>query len=98
MFRISGRLFVIAVIIMTFSLTAFSGELRTLELYSKNIACSSCALHIKKIVGRMEGVKEIKVSSVNRKIHVQYDSSMISEDLIIRKINDLGFEVKREVN
>ncbi len=45
----------------------------------------------------MEGVKEIKVSSVNRKIHVQYDSSMISEDLIIRKINDLGFEVKREV-
>lgn len=46
----------------------------------------------------MEGVKEIKVSAGTGKIHVEYDSSKISENLIIRKINGLGFEAKSEID
>jgi copper chaperone CopZ len=69
--------------------------LKSLELEAKGIACISCAIRIKKTVGGMEGVKRVDVSAVARKIHVEYDGGMVTEEEIIRKIDGLGFQPKK---
>lgn len=94
MFRIFRQLLVITVIMITFSFVAFSGELKSLDLQSKDIACPACALSIKRAINAMEGVKQVKVSAGTKKIHVEYDSGNVTENQIIQKITGLGFKVK----
>ena len=97
MFRTAGLFFVIITIVgITFySSESLSGEVKSLDLQSKDIRCGSCALTIKRAVSEMDGVKKADVSASQKRIHVEYDQGKVTENQIIKKINDAGYKVEK---
>jgi copper chaperone CopZ len=77
-----------------FSSETLSGEVKSLDLQSKEISCASCALTIKNTVSKMPGVMKVDVSAGTKTIHVEYDDSRVTVGQIIHKINSAGFKVE----
>lgn len=97
MFKTAGIFFLITVTIgvSILSSEAVPGEVKSLDLQSKDISCASCALTVKKAVSKMPGVIKVDASASMKKIHVEYDDSKVTDSNIIQKINSLGFNVER---
>lgn len=57
----------------------------------KGMSCSACALGIEKHLNKLEGVKSAAVSLMTESMLVEYDEKIISTDMIIGKVNKLGY-------
>lgn len=60
----------------------------------EGMVCQSCVQNIKKNVGKMKGVKEIKVSLSDKNAVVIYDPSWTNPSKLCNAIEELGFESK----
>lgn len=60
------------------------------------MSCVNCALTIEKGLIKMDGVKSAAVNFASEKLTVDYDSSIVSQDEILARIKDLGYEAKSE--
>ncbi len=55
------------------------------------MSCSACSSRIEKVVGKQQGVSEISVNLLKNNMHVTFDESVITEDIIIAKVEKMGF-------
>lgn len=55
------------------------------------MSCSACSSRIEKVIGRMEGVKEISVNLLTNNAHLTYDETIVDADKIAARIEKLGF-------
>lgn len=71
--------------------------LKTTTLRINGMTCTGCENTIKKMVGEIEGVKEVKASFSDSVATVVFDTSMASIVVISETINNLGYEVISEI-
>lgn len=62
----------------------------------KGMTCSSCEMKIERMVGRIEGVSEVKTSLAKSEVKVGYDPEKVNSESIIAAILKLGYEVGKD--
>lgn len=58
------------------------------------MSCANCALTIEKGLSKIEGVKSAAVNFASEKLTVDFDSSVVSQEDILARIKDLGYEAQ----
>ncbi len=58
--------------------------------------CADCALSIEHVLGRFEGIVEVSVNYAAEKMWVEYDTTHLSLEDIIKQVEALGYTVERE--
>lgn len=58
--------------------------------------CVACAQSIERVLGRQDGVDSAVVNYGNNKLYINYDETMVSEDLIRQKVDKLGFSLTQD--
>ncbi|CAF0834371.1 unnamed protein product [Adineta steineri] len=67
----------------------------TEKVFSVNgMTCQSCVKNIERNVGKIDGVKTVKVSLDEKEARVEFDNSKTSEQAVIDKITGLGFQAQ----
>ncbi|RMD91436.1 MAG: cadmium-translocating P-type ATPase, partial [Calditrichaeota bacterium] len=56
--------------------------------------CGDCAVSIEHILGRLKGIINVSVNYAAEKMRVEYDSTLISQAEIIKRIKDMGYRVE----
>lgn len=65
----------------------------TLEI--TGMTCASCATRIEKVLNKMDGV-EAHINLATEKAQVKYEEELADRQRIIKKVEDLGYGVKKE--
>ncbi|MDE5412860.1 heavy metal translocating P-type ATPase [Alkalihalobacterium chitinilyticum] len=76
----------------------FSVPIKKVDLDIKGMTCAACSSRIEKVVGKMEGVKEVQVNLPLEKGTVTFYEGLIELESITEKIHKLGFEAKLPVD
>lgn len=63
-----------------------------LDLHIEGMHCGSCAVGIQMLVSQMDGVKSIEVSYEGKRGTVEFDSSKVTKEQIIKAIGELGYQ------
>lgn len=66
-----------------------------LEVSAPDISCDHCKRSIEHDLGEMPGVREVAVDVASRAVRVDYDSSEVSEDAIVSKLDEIGYPPAR---
>lgn len=72
--------------------------IKTAILRVNGMTCEGCENTIKKMVGEIEGVKEVEASYTDSIAKVVFDTSLANIVLISETINNLGYRVVEEIN
>lgn len=67
-------------------------RLSTSLLSVKGMTCQSCVRNIESHVGQEPGVMGVKVSLEEESARLVYDGEVLSADVLVEKIEDMGFE------
>jgi copper chaperone len=70
-----------------------SGEI--LNLTVNGMSCSHCENSIKKAVGGLKGVSNVKVDLKTKKVVVEYDPKKVDLKIIRDTIEDQGYDVEK---
>ncbi|HWQ73503.1 MAG TPA: copper chaperone CopZ [Desulfitobacteriaceae bacterium] len=70
-----------------------SGEI--LNLTVNGMSCSHCENSVKKAVGELKGVKDVKVDLKTKKVVVEYDPQKADFETIRDAIEDQGYDVEQ---
>jgi Cu+-exporting ATPase len=64
----------------------------------KNMSCANCARTVEKTLNKLEGVKEANVNFNTETAHINFDSKIIDETMMIQAIEKAGYKatVKKE--
>lgn len=65
--------------------------MQKIELHIEGMHCGACATGIQMLVSGMDGVKSIFVDYDGKKGDVEFDSSKVTKDAIIKSIAELGY-------
>lgn len=68
--------------------------LETANLTVEGMSCGHCVGSIKNSVGALNGVKQVNVDLMSKKVVVEYDPQRINTQTIKNTIEDQGYEVK----
>ncbi len=71
--------------------------LKTAILRVDGMTCEGCENTIKKMVGKIEGVKEVHASFTDSLTTVVFDTSLVNIVVISETINNLGYKVVGEI-
>lgn len=55
------------------------------------MTCSACSLAVEKNVKKLDGVEDINVNLLNNNMNIKYDDSKLSEEDIIKAVEDAGY-------
>jgi len=69
--------------------------IETVNLTVKGMSCSHCENAIKKAVGELNGVENVRVDLKSKKVFVEFDSDKVSLDTIKETIEDQGYDVEK---
>ncbi|KAI4453199.1 atp7 isoform b [Holotrichia oblita] len=58
------------------------------------MTCSACSARIEKGLSKLEGVSKVSVNLLKNSMSVTYDESLLSQEKIINKVNDIGYSAK----
>lgn len=58
----------------------------------KGMTCSACSLAVDKSVNKLEGIEGVNVNLLNNNMIVKYDETMLSEDKIIKAVENAGYQ------
>ncbi len=64
-----------------------------ITLHVQGMSCGSCVNSIEESVGKLNGVKSVKVHLDNGIVEIEYDSSSINLETIKEEIEDQGYDV-----
>ncbi|MCU0554786.1 MAG: heavy-metal-associated domain-containing protein [Syntrophales bacterium] len=67
--------------------------MQNIEFSVKDMDCKSCANIIMKKLKSLEGVKNVKVDPVTKKVVVQWDNPKVCDSDLTCAIEDLGYNV-----
>ncbi|MBI5732951.1 heavy-metal-associated domain-containing protein [Candidatus Jorgensenbacteria bacterium] len=62
-----------------------------IELKIEGMHCGACATGIQMLVSQMDGVKEIFVDYNAKKGNIEFDSTKVNKDAIVKAIAELGY-------
>lgn len=62
-----------------------------IDLHIEGMHCGACATGIQMLVAQMDGVKSIFVDYDGKKGVVEFDSTKVTKDQIIKAITELGY-------
>jgi len=65
--------------------------IETIHLDIEGMYCSACSGRIEKSIMKMEGIFDVNVNLATEKGRVVYDSTYMSKDTILERINKLGY-------
>lgn len=68
--------------------------METITLNVKGMSCGHCVSAVEGSVGKLNGVKEVKVDLENGKVKVDYNAATVSLDEIKETIDDQGYDVE----
>lgn len=71
-----------------------SNILTQTTLRAEGFSCPSCVDKIEKSVGRMAGVKRVKVHFASARIEVEHDASAVSVDQLIAAVAKVGYTAR----
>lgn len=60
------------------------------------ISCQVCVNKIEKKLSKLEGIKEATVNLSTEKLSVEYDETILKEEIIIETVKKLGYEIEEE--
>lgn len=60
------------------------------------ISCQVCVNKIEKRLSKLEGIKEATVNLSTEKLSVDYDETILKEEIIIETVKKLGYEIEEE--
>ncbi len=60
----------------------------------KGMSCGGCATRLMRVIGRMNGVKTVKVEFETASMAVDYDPDAVSVAQIVAKTEETGYEAK----
>jgi len=60
----------------------------------EGMSCMHCVNSIKKALGELNGVGSVDVDLNGKKVRVEHDPELVSEEIIKGVIEDQGYEVK----
>ncbi len=55
------------------------------------MSCSACALSIEKFISKINGVKSVRVSLLDKTMFVIYDETIVNDKLIISSVEKIGY-------
>jgi cation transport ATPase len=58
------------------------------------MTCSACSSRIEKNINKTEGIKEANVNLLSNSMMIEYDDSIISENDIIKVVQDTGYDAR----
>jgi len=58
------------------------------------MSCNHCVNSIKKAVGELEGVGTVEVNLTTKKVKVDYNGDLVTDEKIKAAIEDQGYDVK----
>ena len=61
------------------------------QLHIEGMHCGACATGIQMLVSGMDGVKSIFVDYEGKKADVEFDSSKVTKDQIIKSIGEIAY-------
>lgn len=64
------------------------------EFSVKGMSCNHCVARIEEAVGRISGVKKVKVQLKKEKAVVKFDEANIQATEICQAINELGYQAE----
>jgi copper chaperone len=64
-------------------------------LVAPDISCEHCQHAIEGAVGKMEGVKQVKVDIPTRTVQVEYDPKLVTLARIEAMMDDVGYTVAK---
>jgi copper chaperone len=64
-------------------------------LVAPDISCEHCQHAIEGAVGKMEGVKQVKVDIPTKTVQVEYDPKLVTLAKIEAMMDDVGYTVAR---
>lgn len=73
-----------------------SNDNKNAEIKIGGMSCTSCSAKVNKKLDETEGVVKANINFANEKAYVEYDSSKITEDVLINTIKSLGYEAEVE--
>lgn len=67
--------------------------MKSTVLTVEGMTCEGCANAIRRAVGQMEGVDEVDVNVVRKRVAVTYDEARATEEAIRQRIEEAGYDV-----
>lgn len=64
-----------------------------ITLQVQGMSCGHCVNSIEGSVGKLNGVKSVKVHLDNSTVEIDYDSSSVNLETIIEEIEEQGYDV-----
>ncbi|RMF84989.1 MAG: cadmium-translocating P-type ATPase [Nitrospinota bacterium] len=58
--------------------------------------CPDCAGSLEHLLGRMDGIIDVAVNYAAEKMRVEYDTTLITHEEIVRRVQSMGYEIVEE--
>jgi len=68
-------------------------DLKTVSIFIHGVSCEPCAAHVKWVLGKVPGVREVNVEKTNSHTTVDYHSSQASFSRIISALEERWYQV-----
>lgn len=73
-------------------------ESHHLQYDIEGMTCASCSQTIEKVVGKLNGVKTVAVNLATEKMTVDFDSTLLSSQEIIKAVQNAGYEARESLS
>src|SRR5690554_5852507 len=71
-------------------------DLRKATLKIEGMSCASCAQNVEKALNKAKGVNQAQVNFAAEKAYVEYESSKIDQEKLVKIVQAAGYDVKEE--
>lgn len=59
----------------------------------EGMSCSHCERAVKNALGELDGVKNTEVDLAGKKVTVEYEETLVSEESLVEAIEEAGYDV-----
>ena len=67
----------------------------TATYYSADIECEGCTSSIEEALSKVAGIASVSGNHETKQVKVEFHDTVVSEEAILAKLDELGFESKR---
>ncbi len=79
-------------VVLAFSITAFAGEKRTVNINIEGMTCNGCVQKVESTLEKVEGVSETSVVLASHSATVTYDVDKTNDEFLTKAVNSTGFK------
>ena len=80
------------ILVLVFSITAFAGEKKTVDINIEGMTCNGCVQKVESTLKKVEGVSETSVKLASNSATVTYDVEKTNEEKLTKAVNSTGFK------